>query len=151
MFLELVNTGHQCIEWSRLTLPSHVKNLPVSLDVVVAITFSMDDTEYSTLIIPSTCQPTEISAAMSLKKDFSRHLKKNHIYSRCDFSRMHCKDSGVATLSLQFRSHVLINITQKYSTLGHVLSYSQHLIQRCLGCSVSCKTGGSTQHLLASR
>ena len=64
----LVNTGHQCIDWGELTLPSHVRNLPVSLGVVVAITFSMEDTEYSTLMIPSTCQPTEISAAMSLQE-----------------------------------------------------------------------------------
>ena len=68
MLLMLVNTGHQCIDWSGLTLPSHVKNLPVSLGVVVAITFSMEDTEYSTLMIPSTCQPTEISAAISLQE-----------------------------------------------------------------------------------
>ena len=71
MFLRHVNICRQCTERSRLTLPSHVKNLPVSLEVVVAMTFSMDDTEYSTLIIPSTCQPTEISAAISLEEKTS--------------------------------------------------------------------------------
>lgn len=27
---------------------------------------------------------------------------------------MHCKNSGITTLSLQLGSHMLINITQKY-------------------------------------
>ena len=75
MFLRHVNSGRQYIEWSRLTLPSHVKNLPVSLGVVVAMTFSMDDTEYSTLMIPSTCQPTEISVAISLEEKISVYTK----------------------------------------------------------------------------
>ena len=86
-----------------------MRNLPVSLGVVVAITLSMEDTENSTLMIPSTSQPTDMSD-MSLAIHVSfESCKHVGVYLRRDFSRVHGQHAGAATLSLQFSSHVLIH------------------------------------------
>ena len=70
VFLYYKMRANNTVELSKLTLPSHVKNLPLSRAVVVAITFSIDDTEYSALMVPSTSQLTEASAAISLRMTY---------------------------------------------------------------------------------
>ena len=68
------------VKLSKLTLPSHVRNLPLSLLVVVTITFSIDETEYSALMVPSTSQLTEASAAISLRTTHElRHIHKSYL------------------------------------------------------------------------
>ena len=50
----------------ELTFPSQVKNLPVSLKPFVLITLSIDETDSSVLMMPSTSHPTD-TLAISLE------------------------------------------------------------------------------------
>lgn len=58
--------SHPMRFYCELTFPSQVKNFPVSLKPFVLMTLSIDETDSSVLMMPSTSHPTD-TLAISLK------------------------------------------------------------------------------------
>lgn len=70
------------------------------------MTCSIAETDCSALMIPSTSEPRE-APDMSLCRWLHGKPKKKKWDSRCDLSRMHCQNRGIAVFSSKLSGHML--------------------------------------------